>query len=221
MKHIFLDLDDTIFDFKKAEDVALRRTLQEFGVNASDEEVARYSRINQAQWELLQQGKLTRDEVKYRRFSLFLEGTGVDPTPVANRYQDNLAIGHFFMEGAEALLDALKGRYKLYLASNGTKRVQMSRLDSAGITSLFDGIFLSEELGYEKPSPLFFEKAFETIDGFEKKDACIIGDSISSDIMGGKNAGICTIWFARKGESETPDYTVRSLDEIPDLLAKL
>lgn len=221
MKFVFLDLDDTIFDFKKAEDVALRKTLSEFGVSSTDEEVKRYSKINQAQWELLQQGKLTRDEVKYRRFALFLEGTGIDPVPVANAYQNNLAIGHFFMEGAEELLKTLYGTYSLFLASNGTKRVQMSRLESAGILPLFDGIFLSEELGYEKPSPLFFEKAFASIQGFSIDEAVIVGDSLTSDIMGGKNTGMKTIWFSKTGESDLPDYTIRSLAQLPDLLRKI
>ncbi|MBO5525749.1 MAG: YjjG family noncanonical pyrimidine nucleotidase [Clostridia bacterium] len=221
MKYIFLDLDDTIFDFKKAEEIALRKTLSEFKINADDREIARYSSINQAQWELLQQGKLTRDEVKFRRFSIFLEGTGVDPVPVANRYQDNLAIGHYFMDGAEELLSALHGKYKLYLASNGTKRVQMQRLASANILPLFDGVFLSEELGYEKPSPLFFEKAFASIRGFEKSEAVIVGDSLSSDVLGGKQAGIKTIWFSRDGESDLPDYTIRALSELPSLLENI
>lgn len=110
-------------------------------------------------------------------------------------YETFLGEGHYYIDGAEDLLKALYGRYRLYLASNGTMSVQQSRLASAGIAGLFDGIFLSEVIGADKPSKAFFAACFSQIPDFRKEETVIVGDSLTSDIQGGKNAGIGTVWY--------------------------
>ena len=159
IKHVFLDLDNTIFDFNKAEAIALKKVLTQRQLPAEDWVLRRYSELNRQQWELLELGVITRREVKLRRFRFLFRELGVDcpAEEAAAAYEANLACGHYFVEGAEALLDALKGKYHLYLASNGTAAVQAGRLASAGISDCFDQIFISEEIGADKPSGAFFD----------------------------------------------------------------
>ncbi len=227
IKFIFLDLDDTILDFQKAEEEALKDTLLYFGVEPTAERVARYSEINKAQWKRLEKGEMTRDEVKLRRFELFFEEMGVTCDAEAARvfYEQRLAIGHFFLPGAEEMLDALHGKYHLYIASNGTTSVQNGRIASAGIAPLFDEIFLSEALGYVKPQREFFDACFAEIPNFDPTQAIMFGDSLTSDILGGINAGIKTCWFNPHAAPENPDikpaYEVRELADFVELVRKL
>lgn len=227
VEFLFLDLDDTILDFHRAETIAIAKTLGQFGLEPTKEVTSRYSVINQAHWKRLEKGELTREQVLSGRFAmLFSEfGIAVDPERVARAYEQNLSVGHYFLPGAEEALEALAGKYKLYLASNGTARVQNPRLDSAGIRKYFDGIFISQELGANKPSREFFIRCFEKIPGFDPQKALMVGDSLSSDILGGINAGMPTCWVNPHHAPANPeipaDYEIESLAQLPGLLEKL
>ena len=227
VKTVLLDLDDTILDFRKAEAGAIRCTLGDAGVAVKEVILERYHEINKRHWELLEEGKITRDQVKRRRFEqLFGElGLPCDSDAICKAYEVNLSQGHFFVPGAEALLKTLAPVYDLYIASNGGAKVQKTRLDSAGIRPYFKGWFISEEVGANKPSPAFFEACFGAIPGFKKETAVIVGDSLTSDIRGGRNVGIRTIWFnpSRKpARKDIPaDYEFHDLAELPGLLEKL
>lgn len=224
---ILFDLDDTLLDFTKAEAIALRRALEEAGLPAGKDVLDRYHVINRRQWELLEEGLLTREQVLVRRFQLLFEELGVkaDPKAVCEQYETYLAQGHWFVPGAPELLRVLAPRYELYLASNGASFVQRRRLESAGITGYFQGIFLSEEVGADKPQRAFFEACFASIPHFQKETALMVGDSLTSDIRGGKNAGIRTCWFAPQGQPPRPDirpdYRICALEELPALLETL
>ena len=224
---ILFDLDDKLLDFTKAEAIALRRALEEAGLPAGKDVLDRYHVINRRQWELLEEGLLTREQVLVRRFQLLFEELGVkaDPKAVCEQYETYLAQGHWFVPGAPELLRVLAPRYELYLASNGASFVQRRRLESAGITGYFQGIFLSEEVGADKPQRAFFETCFASIPHFQKETALMVGDSLTSDIRGGKNAGIRTCWFAPQGQPARPDirpdYRICALEELPALLETL
>ena len=227
MRFIFLDLDDTILDFHRAERQALSRTLEHFHVDPAPAVLDRYHTLNRQQWELLEEGLLTREQVLVRRFQLLFEELGVkaDPKAVCEQYETYLAQGHWFVPGAPELLRVLAPRYELYLASNGASFVQRRRLESAGITGYFQGIFLSEEVWADKPQRAFFEACFASIPHFQKETALMVGDSLTSDIRGGKNAGIRTCWFAPQGQPARPDirpdYRICALEELPALLETL
>lgn len=227
LKTVFLDLDDTILDFTRAEAEALRRALMEADVLADDTVLARYHAINAAQWELLEEGVLTREQVLVGRFDILFEELDLvrSAREVCERYEGYLEEGCWFIPGAEALLETLTPRYDLYLASNGAAQVQYRRLESAGIRRYFRGIFISQELGADKPSPAFFEKCFAAVPGFSKESAVIVGDSLTSDIRGGKNAGLRTCWFNPCGKPVrpgiVPDYEFTALDQLPPLLETL
>lgn len=227
VRNILLDLDDTIFDFHKAERIALSRALTEMGVAVSDDILRRYSEINRDRWQRLERGELTRREVLISRFEILYGELGVDASPERTQefYEEYLSIGHHYLPWGHELLDALYGKYRLYLASNGTARVQEGRIASAGIAPYFDDMFISQHLGHDKPSVEFFDAAFARIPDFSREETVIVGDSLTSDIRGGNNAGIRTVWYNPKGLSRMDgirvDHEIRSLEELPALLLTL
>ncbi len=224
VKCLFLDLDDTILDFHKAEFVALGKTLAEFGVEPTRENRDLYSRINKGCWSALERGEITRDQVRIGRFQGFLQAMGLegDPEAWADRYEGNLSVGHYFLPGALEALQQLHGKYRLFLASNGLARVQAGRLSSAQIRPYFEDIFISQDIGANKPSREYFDRCFARISGLRREECMIVGDSLSSDILGGQNAGIATCWvnpnhLPRKPEIRV-DYEIEHLAQLPELL---
>ena len=223
-KFLFIDLDDTVLDFKKAEERALRSTLMDAGIEPNRQVCRRYSEINQSYWQRLERGEITRQQVLTGRFeSLFKElGCDADPDYSSEAYMSYLSQGHDFLPGAEEALAVLCQRYTLYLASNGTASVQRQRLKSANISRYFAEIFISQDIGVNKPDREFFTRCFERIPGFDPAAAMIVGDSLTSDILGGQNAGIATCWINPEHKPCTlqrqPDYQLERLDQLPTLL---
>lgn len=224
---LFLDLDDTILDFHKAEHIALSKTLEQFGLTPTEAVLSRYSRINKDHWERLERGELTRAQVLSGRFLVLFQEMGyqVDPEQVARTYEKNLSVGHYFLPGAEAAVDALSKKYRLFLASNGTASVQKGRMTSANLYRFFEKVFVSQEIGHNKPAKEYFDACFAQIPGFDKSKAIIVGDSLTSDILGGINAGIATCWV-NPGKKPCPahmkpDYEIGYLYQLEELLEKL
>ena len=149
IRFVLLDLDDTILDFHRAEAAAVSKTLSRLGVEPTAAVVERYSAVNLAHWQMLERGEITRRQVLIGRFrTLFSElGADYDPEQAQEIYEALLSQGHFFMPGAEALLESLYGRNALYIVSNGNLVVQEGRLRSANISRYFEDIFISEQIG--------------------------------------------------------------------------
>lgn len=224
---ILLDLDDTILDFHKAEASAIRKSLIDMDLSATDEIAAEYSRINAAQWALLEKKVLTRDEILHRRFDLLFDYLNVtrDSDKMLRIYENYLSQGHYFIDGAEDVLGKLKADYRLYLVSNGTLTVQKSRIKSAGIAPCFEDIFISEEIGCDKPSARFFDICFKKAGNIRRRDTVIVGDSLSSDILGGINAGIRTVWYNPRRKpiknNVVPDYQIDTLSALIPLVKSI
>lgn len=224
---VLLDLDDTILDFKKAERIAIGKTFRGIGIEPTDEIIARYSEINTEQWEKLELGLVSREDALRDRFDILFKEFGVKYSGIDTErtYEKLLEIGHYFMPGAEEMLEEIYNQYNLYIVSNGLASVQDSRLKSADISDMFKGIFISERIGGQKPDREFFERCFERIPGFERERAIIVGDSLTSDIRGGMNAGIMTCWYdpycKPMKAGITPDYRITDLNELPALLEKI
>lgn len=224
---VMLDVDDTLLDFKKAERAALSRALTQLGLPADDKILAEYSEINISQWELLEEGKLSRRQVLEGRFDILFRRHGIvfSGAEANAMYEDLLSIGHYFMPGAPELLEALKGKYDLYIASNGVAKVQAGRLSSAGIAPYFKGIFISETMGADKPSREYFDLCFAKMEHFDPERTILVGDSLTSDIRGGINAGIKTCWINHRRrparDDIKPDWVIYSLDELPPLLKRI
>jgi len=223
---LFLDLDDTILDFKKAERIALSATLREFGAEPTEEVLHRYHVINKAHWEMLERGEQTRAQILVNRFAVLFRELGVeaDAERCARRYEANLGKGHYFLPGAEEAVKKLHQRFRLFLASNGTASVQHGRMTSAGLYPYFEEVFVSQEIGHNKPSLEYFQACFARIPGFEKSRCIMVGDSLSSDIQGGINAGITTCWVNPEGKDPgtiRPDYQIKSITELEALLDRV
>ncbi len=229
IKHVFLDLDDTILDFHKAEDVAIEKTLREFSIPVTEENKALYSKINKSCWEALERAEITRTELRAMRFKKYFDALGISGRADAARapavYEGHLAEGHYFLPGAEALLEALYPKYTLYLATNGIAAVQAGRVASAGIGKYFKERFVSEEVGHNKPSLAYFEACFARIPDFKREEAVIVGDSLTSDIKGGIVSGIRSVWFNPHGKQASaelmPTAEIRELSELLGVLEKM
>ena len=227
MEFLFLDLDDTILDFHKAERLAISRTFRSFGLEPTDQVLERYHVINRQHWERLERGELTRDQVLTGRFQMLFEELGIpaQPQAIAKGYEHNLGLGHYFLPGAKEALDTLRGKYRLFLASNGTASVQHSRLTSAGLYPYFEEVFVSQALGANKPSRAFFDACAARIPGYDPRKALMVGDSLTSDILGGINAGMKTCWVCPRGAQGrpdiVPDYRIEALSQLPELLKTL
>lgn len=227
IEFLFLDLDDTILDFHKAERLAIAKTFREFGLEPTDAVLNRYHEINKLHWQRLERGEITRDQVLVGRFQMLFDELGkhADPAQIAQSYEHNLSIGHYYLPGAREAVDALQGHYRLFLASNGTASVQHSRLTSAGLYPCFEQVFVSQDLGFNKPAKEFFDACAARIPGYDAAKAMMVGDSLTSDILGGIRAGMRTCWVNpthnQAPENIRPDYEIESLSQLPALLRKL
>jgi 2-haloacid dehalogenase len=227
IKHVLLDLDDTLFDFHYSESVSLSRTLSQLDIDPSEENIALYSRINRTCWEALERGEMDREAVLTERFRIFFRALGKDRDPKKARtiYESLLSGCHHMLPGAMELIMGLEGRYTLSIASNGTAAVQDKRLAASGIIPLFDHIFISERMGADKPSSVFFDGCMAALGNPPKEEVIIVGDSLSSDIKGGVAYGIHTCFYNKKGVTDTmgviPEYQATELSQIPDIISKI
>lgn len=227
IRNILLDLDDTLLDFRKSEEAALSKTLRHIGLEPRPEILARYSEINHGQWKLLELGEITLDEVKLRRFHLLFNELGVDYSPkqATEYFEHQLGNVFYYVEGSEHLLKSLRGSYRLYLVTNGSSTLQRRRIESSGIGGYLNGIFISQELGFTKPSTGYFNRCFSQIPQFKKQETLILGNSLTSDIKGANKSGITSVWFNPNGSKESqgivPDYQIKRLSEFIPLLEGL
>ena len=225
---VLMDLDDTIFDFLRCEREALAASLRDFGIPPEDAVLSAYSAINLAQWKLLEQGKITRDALSVRRFAILAErfGLSFSPEAMTAHYDARLAESCFLADGAADVLADLSRHYALYAATNGSAHIQHSRIKRSGIGRFLSDVFISEEIGANKPEAAFFARCFAEIPEFNRQTAVMVGDSLTSDIRGGKNAGLQTVWLCHDSQEQpdsdnTPDAVIHSLTELPTILEKM
>ena len=221
---ILFDADHTLFDFKKCEYHALKEALSELSLPNGDEYIERYSEINEMMWKALERGEITKERLVLERFERFLKefDFDCDTERLSELYKERLSQQTYLFDGVEELLKKLYGTRRMFIITNGVKRVQDGRMSRSPISRYFEKIFISEVIGYEKPSKRFFESVMAQIPDFDIKRAIVIGDSLTSDIKGGINAGIDTCWYNPEGKKAPADmpitYTVRDLAEILDII---
>ncbi|MED3563005.1 YjjG family noncanonical pyrimidine nucleotidase [Bacillus xiapuensis] len=221
---LLFDVDDTLLDFDAAEKFALRKLFEEQDFPLTTEVEYRYRKINTGLWMGFEEGKLTLDGVLNSRFSLLFKEYGLekDGALLEKKYRSLLAESHQLMPGAFELISELQNHFDLYIVTNGVSETQHRRLSDSGLYPFFQDIFVSEETGFQKPLKGFFDYVFSRIPNFSTENCLIIGDSLSSDMKGGKNAGIDTCWFNPNLQSNLtdilPTYQIQKLDELYKVL---
>ena len=198
-KYLLWDIDGTVLNFLAAEAYAIRALFKKYNLGVCDDEMlATYSSINTKYWKMLERNELTKHEILIGRFREFFETIGAD-TSIAESfnldYQVTLGDHIEFVDNAKEMLLSQKGKYVLAAVTNGTKIAQEKKLRLSGLDKIFDHIFISEDIGYEKPNKGFFDHVFASLGITDKSEALIIGDSLTGDIKGGFNSGIDTCWF--------------------------
>jgi 2-haloacid dehalogenase len=223
---LLFDVDDTLLDFKKGEDIALKELFNEMNIDNIDRVIEIYKELNHSLWKDIEDGKLTRDYVLNNRFSILFDkfNIEVDGKNIEDRYRHFLNLQHECIEGSIELLEKLYKSYRLYIITNGVSETQHKRLRDSNLTKYFDKIFISENIGAQKPSMIFFEAVMKYIPDFDKDASLIIGDSLNADILGGINAGIDTCWFnpsmKENATDITPTYVIHKLKDLYEILSK-
>lgn len=216
---ILWDVDGTLLDFIAAEKAAIKTLFKEFNLGeCSDEMIKRYSEINKTCWQRLERGEITKQEVLIGRFKEFFASEGLDSSVAEefnSLYQLRLGDTIVYHDDSLEIIRSLRGRARQYVVSNGTVEAQSKKLRLSGLGELMDGIFLSEHIGIEKPNIEFFDRVFEEIEPADRSRVMIVGDSLTSDIQGGNNAGIITCWYNPQGDKAPDKYRIDY--EISDL----
>jgi len=224
MKTVLLDIDDTILDFHECAKATILRAGEDFGIEFTQEMINYYMEQNAFLWGQYEKGIITREDIFQTRFPLLFKeyGFDVDVLEFEKAFQVYFKTQYKFVDGAVELVEYLSKKYDLYVASNSLMQTQVSRLTSAGLINKFKKLFVSDDIGYQKPTREFFEECFSKIPDFDREKTIIIGDSLSSDIKGGCRVGIKTCWFnPKKIENNTEfkaDYEITSLKEIKNIL---
>ena len=225
-KYLLWDIDGTILNFEKAEKRAIRTLFEKFNLGeCTDEMLSHYIEINKKYWKLLECGKMEKERILVERFEEFFlkEGIRTDAASEFNKaYQLALGDTIVFNDDALEIIKAQKKNYQIIIVTNGTAIAQKKKLERSGLDKIADNIFISEEVGYEKPSIHFFERVIAKAGIDDVSQAVIIGDSLTSDIQGGVNAGIDTCWYNPKEDvNDTnlkPTYIIKNLHELCEIV---
>ena len=184
-----------------------------------------YSVINKKYWERLERKELSKPEILVKRFEDFFASENIKTDCAENfnkEYQVRLGDTICFCDDSYELVKDLKSQVKQYAVTNGTKVAQDKKLNRSGLIDLFDDVFISEDIGVEKPDVKFFEHVWDVIDEYEENEVLIVGDSLTSDMQGGNNAGILCCWYNPKSLENSNgvklDYEIQNLQEILGIL---
>lgn len=223
---ILWDMDGTLLDFEAAEKAAIRSLFEEYGLGeCTHEMLERYSGINRGYWERLERGELKKQEILVGRFRDFFRQEGMDASIAEEfneKYQLRLGDTIVYCDDSRNIVKSLRGKLKQYVVSNGTVVAQTKKLKRSSLGELMDGIFLSEDIGVEKPNAGFFDKVFEKIEEKDRNRILIIGDSLTSDILGGDLAGIRTCWYnlgkKKRNVDLRIDYEIADLHDVYEVI---
>lgn len=220
--NFLVDADETILDFIRSSKESFYFALEEAGIPCPQGRFEQFKMINDSLWREYEKGEIKKERLVVERFARLFMANGIekDAAKVNKIYFDKLCKTGYMLEGAKSFLFALKELGKIYLITNGTPAAQYGRLEALGIRNIFDGIFVSDEIGFAKPSREFFNFVLNSI-GRPARECVVIGDSLTSDIRGANLSGISSIWYAPAGGVgvvEKPDYTAKNYEDILNII---
>ncbi len=223
-KYILIDLDNTIIDFNECARHSIIDIFAKFDLPYSENVFRIFITENVKIWKRLEKGEITKDYLRANRWNIILGKLGIDfdgPT-IEELFEKGVALGAYPVDGAYEMLDYLSGKYDLYIVSNGFRFVQESRLKIGDFNKYFKDVFVSEDVGVQKPGVEFFEYCYEKIGKPNKERIILIGDNLHADILGGNNFGIDTVWFNKNGDELVdgvePTYIIDRLYGIKEIL---
>ena len=222
---LLFDADETLFDFKMAEKQAFLKALEEYKLDVDKEESLKlYSQINKHIWEEFEKGEITADRLRVERFERFSKKIDIDFDAVSfsKAYAKFLGEGAYLFEDSVEVIDYLSKKYRLALITNGLKDVQKSRISRTPLKDYFQELIISDEIKISKQNPRIFDYALDKLEYKDRTKVLMIGDSLTSDMQGGVNAGIDTCWYNpnhlenKSGLNLT--YEIHSLKELKEIL---
>lgn len=218
---LLLDLDGTVLDFEASQREALRQTVERLGIGWADDHASTYSRINIALWEAYERREIAAPDLRVTRWRQFLEAVGADdadPDEIGASYLRRFTAGAHLIAGAAEAVATLAARHTLVAITNGFGDVQHERLARSGIARHLAGVVVSDEVGAAKPDPAIFDAALAVVDHPPRDRVAIVGDSLTSDVAGGRAYGITTVWVNPTGADPAPhpapDLTVARLSDL-------
>lgn len=228
IKVVLLDIDDTLLDFHKGAEQAIKDTCSQYGITYSEQMLSIFFETNTLLWSQIEKETLTKPELYEIRWPSIFSRLGIDCDGRAfeESYRKTLKNIAIPVEGAIDMLCELSKIYRIFAASNASYDMQIERLTNAGMLQYFEDVFVSEKLGHVKPSREFFECCMKNIGDYRKDEVVMLGDSLSADISGGKAFGIKTCHFYRgyfdeKKADVTPDVTVTKLSDVKKVLENM
>lgn len=227
-KNLLIDLDDTIWDFNQNSNICLEEIFYDYEFDkyypTFQEYLDVYLPSNHKLWKLYGSGKIDRDELIVERFLVPLREFGINDKEyaiaISDDYLERTTEQTMLVEGAIELLEYLKPKYKMHVLSNGFTEVQYKKINNSGLSSYFDKVILSEDVGVNKPHPDIFTYALDQTNS-TADETIMIGDNWHADIEGAFNSNIDQIWFNPNGESVVgfePTHTVKQLKDICSIL---
>lgn len=217
---IFTDIDNTLLDFNAGTRTSLQTLLAQFGRTLTPELLQRFLHINDALWRRYEQGEIEKSQIFSTRFQQYLGELGIETDYLAAnaQYARGLQQSAVLLPGALELLDFLHSRCRLFAVTNGVTSTQLPRLKKSGLDRYFERVFISEQMGCKKPEHAFFDQVFQAIAPIDRTRCIILGDSLSSDMQGGRNAGIATCYLGKHTDDPRCDYCIRSLPEFRNVV---
>lgn len=219
------DVDGTLLDFSASEEICMNQCLKEYGITIDQEQFQWYKACNHSYWKRFEKGEIPKRQVyigRFEDFFAYLKIGGIDCQHFHDEYQTALGNSAVLQDYALELCQKLAQNYRQYVVTNGSSVAQNGKLRRSGLYDLMDGIFISEEMGTEKPSKRFFDLCSKNIPDYGPEATIIVGDSLTSDMAGGNNAGIRCCWFNPDGaqvpEGLKIDWVIASLREVETIL---
>lgn len=220
---VFIDIDDTLLDFTKCANDAIKSACNKFGVPYTTTLVDTFHPINLDLWHRLEKKEMTKEKLFDTRFQIVFDKLGIKADGIAfeTAFRENFHESAILVDGARDLLEYLRSKYKVYVASNASMHQQTNRMKKAELDGYIDGYFVSEEIGFPKPQKEFFDACFKALPDVKPQDVVMIGDSLSADIKGACEYGLKTIWYNHRNEPTSDvkcDYIVSRLSEVKNIL---
>lgn len=222
---LLFDFDNTLVDFSHSAYLGLQDTFKEYNVEWTEKNYQLYKSINHGVWLDFEKGLITTEDIRKKRFTLFLESlnmTHIDGFEMNAFYLEQIVVHPKVLDHTLDALEKLSKHYTLTIITNGLKEVQRKRIEKHGLEKYFPQIFVSDEINLAKPDPLYFKHVYDRIEESDKSKILVIGDNLNSDIGGAQSFGFRTCWYnPQQTENSTdisPDHQIEKLTDLIELL---